>query len=33
MRIQAEMVAAMQKLLAHLRVDEDSIKTEEFSGY
>jgi ferredoxin-NADP reductase len=29
----AEMVAAMQKLLAELGVDEDSIRTEEFSGY
>jgi Na+-transporting NADH:ubiquinone oxidoreductase subunit NqrF len=29
----AEMVAAMQKLLAHLGVDEDSIRTEEFGGY
>jgi ferredoxin-NADP reductase len=29
----AEMVAAMQKLLAHLGIDEDSIRTEEFGGY
>jgi ferredoxin-NADP reductase len=29
----AGMVAAMQKLLAHLGVDEDSIRTEEFGGY
>jgi hypothetical protein len=26
-------VAAMQKVLADLGVDEDNIKTEEFSGY
>jgi ferredoxin-NADP reductase len=29
----AEMVAAMRKLLAQLGVDDDSLKTEEFSGY
>lgn len=29
----AGMVAAMQRLLAHLGVDEDSIRTEEFGGY
>jgi ferredoxin-NADP reductase len=29
----AEMVAAMQKLLGHLGVDEDSIRSEEFGGY
>jgi len=29
----AEMVAAMQKVLAHLGVDDDSIRTEEFGGY
>src|ERR1700722_1200394 len=29
----AEMVAAMQKILAQLGVDEDSIRTEEFGGY
>ena len=29
----AAMVAAMQKLLAHLGKDEDSIRTEEFGGY
>jgi ferredoxin-NADP reductase len=29
----AEMVAAMQKVLAQLGVDEDSIRTEEFGGY
>jgi ferredoxin-NADP reductase len=29
----AEMVAALQKLLAHQGIDEDSIRTEEFGGY
>jgi ferredoxin-NADP reductase len=29
----AQMVAAMQRLLAQLGVDEDSIRTEEFGGY
>ena len=29
----AGLVSAMQKLLANLSVDEDSIRTEEFGGY